>query len=142
MPLKGKSTTHSMTTIQNIDEDIKQLSELNRQFIQNFLTQDVVAHQQIIHTDFVCIESDGHIVPREAYLEAWATDFDNSGYTSFSYEDEAIRVFGHAALVRARTVYTKKVSGETVTGYTVYTDTYIKEEGQWRCVQVQITPVR
>ena len=130
-----------MTDYISIDVEKQQLSDLNRQFIQNFLTQDAEAHGRIIHPDFVCIESNGRIVQRDEYLKAWATDFDNSGYTSFRYEDEAIRVFGNVALVRARTVYTKGAGNMIFNGYTVYTDTYITENGQWRCVQVQITPV-
>jgi ketosteroid isomerase-like protein len=125
-----------------VDVEKQELSELNRQFIQNFLTQDVEAHNSIIHPDFVCIESDGRIVQRDDYLEAWASDFDNSGYTSFRYEDEVIRVFGNVALVRAKTIYTKAAGTKISNGYTVYTDTYVKENGQWRCVQVQITPVQ
>jgi hypothetical protein len=122
--------------------DLEQLHELNAKFINNFLTQDVTSHSQIIYKDFVCIESSGDIVNRENYLKAWATDFDNSGYTSFKYSDELIRIFGNTALVRSKTTYTKEVNGKTITGYTIYTDTYIKENGRWWCVQAQITPVK
>jgi hypothetical protein len=118
------------------------LSDLNAQFIKNFLQQDAVAHSKIIHPDFVCIESNGVIVPRDKYLENWATDFDNSGYLSFSYSDESIRIFDTIALVTAKTTYTKLVDEKMVTGYTIYTDTYLKEAGNWKCVQVQITPVK
>lgn len=122
--------------------DSARLSVLNAQFIKNFLTQDIKAHNQLIHKDFVCIESDGTIVPRHVYIRNWATDFDNSGYTSFSYVDEVIRIFGNVALVRARTIYTKKVNGASIKGATIYTDTYLKEKGKWQCIQVQITPVK
>ena len=125
-----------------IATDASRLSALNAQFIKNFLTQDVKAHSGIIHKDFVCIESNGAIVSREVYLKNWATDHDNSGYTSFTYTDEKIRIFGNMALVRAKTVYTMNVDGKKVEGYTIYTDTYIKENGKWQCVQVQITPVK
>lgn len=119
----------------------KQLSKLNARFIRNFLTQDVAAHQELIHPDFVCIESNGSIVSRELYPRNWATDFDNSGYTSFSYSDEVIRVFGNTALVRAKTEFSKQVDEKEQKGFTIYTDTYVKENGRWQCVQVQITPV-
>ena len=122
--------------------DMARLSVLNAQFIKNFLNQDAEAHNEIIHEDFVCIESNGAIVSREVYLENWATDLDNSGYTSFTYQDEWIRIFGDMALVRAKTVYTCEENGQTKEGYTIYTDTYRKENDQWKCVQVQITPVK
>jgi len=34
------------------------------------------------------------------------------------------------------------VEGKEVKGNSVYTDTYVKEDGVWRCVQAQITPVK
>lgn len=139
---KISSKINNMTTDVSTQSDSAVLSAINKKFIDNFLNQDVLSHNKIIHKDFVCIESDGNIVPRNVYLENWATDFDNSGYTSFSYRDEAIRIFGNTALVRAKTVYTKIVNKKLITGYTIYTDTYLKEDGEWKCVQVQITPVK
>lgn len=122
--------------------DSLQLSAINAKFINNFLTQDVASHDAIIHRDFVCIQGDGSIISRETYLKNWATDFDNSGYASFTYADECIRIFGDIALVRSKTIFTKAVNGKTITGYTIYTDTYKKENGNWKCIQVQITPVK
>lgn len=122
--------------------DSAQLSALNAQFIKNFLNQDVAAHNKIIHKDFVCIEGNGHVVQRDEYMKAWATDYSTSGYTSFSYQDEFIRIFGNMALIRAKTVYTRNIDGKKVEGYTIYTDTYIKENGKWQCIQAQITPYK
>jgi hypothetical protein len=51
------------------EQALKQLSQLNALFIKNFLKQDVNAHNEIIHKNFVCIESNGSIVGREEYLK-------------------------------------------------------------------------
>jgi hypothetical protein len=123
-------------------KDSEQLSALNAQFIKNFLTQDASSHNEIIYKDFFCIEGDGTIVDRDTYMKNWASDFTRSGYKSFSYSNESIRIFGNFALVRARTNYTKVVDGQTVSGHSIYTDTYIKENGRWWCVQAHITPVK
>lgn len=138
--LSNKIINMETTTIEKTDS--AQLSVLNAQFIKNFTNGDVRSHNEIIYKNFVCIESIGSVVDRETYMNDWATDFANSGYTSFSYGDEKIRVFGNTALVRATTTYTKTVDGKNITGHSVYTDTYIKENGRWWCVQAQITPVR
>ncbi|MEQ1585405.1 MAG: nuclear transport factor 2 family protein [Cyclobacteriaceae bacterium] len=122
--------------------DIKELSSLNAQFIKNFTTQDTMAHNQIIHRDFVCIESSGAIVDRDEYLREWAISYQTSGYTSFEYTDEFIRIFGNMALVRSRTAYTVLKEGVTIRGGSVYTDTYVKENGKWLCVQAQITGIK
>lgn len=118
------------------------LSELNAQFIKNFITQDTAAHNEIIYKDFICIESSGAIVQRNEYMKDWAHAYENSGYTSFSITDENIRIFGDMALVRSKTVYTKTVDGKEAGGNSVYTDTYIKENGRWWCVQAHITGMR
>jgi ketosteroid isomerase-like protein len=122
-------------------QDSAELSALNRQFIENFIHQDAVRHDAIIHKDFVCIQNDGSIVGREEYLKGWPGAYTHSGYTDFSYTDETIRIFGDVALVRSKTVYTKKLGDKVVKGNSVYTDTYKKENGSWLCVQAQITPV-
>jgi hypothetical protein len=122
-------------------EDTKTLSALNARFIKNFITQDTTAHNEIIHKDFVCINNNGSISPRNEYMNGWSNGYETSGYTSFSFTDELIRLFGNMALVRSRTVYTKLKDGKTIQGSSVYTDTYIKENGRWWCVQAQITPV-
>ena len=136
------NTVTEMNTDFDNKPDSVVLHELNAQFIKNFLTQDAGAHSKIIHKNFVCIESNGHIISREEYLKNWATDYNNSGYVFFTYKDELIRIFGDIALVRSTTVYQKQADKQPVTGYTVYTDTYLKEEGNWKCIQVQITPVK
>ncbi|HEY0677021.1 MAG TPA: nuclear transport factor 2 family protein [Chitinophagaceae bacterium] len=118
------------------------LSDMNSQFIRNFVNMDTVAHNEIIHDNFICINGDGTVSNRRKYMEGWANGYNSSGYTSFTHTDELIRIFGNMALVYSRTVYTKNVNGETVHGSSVYTDTYIKENGRWWCVQAQITPVK
>ena len=123
-------------------EDLAQLSKLNAQFIQNFIKQDTTGHNQIIHKDFVCIQGSGVVVGREEYMKGWATGYTDSKYIAFRQIDEFIRIFGNVALVRSRTPYTKEVNGEKIHGASIYTDTYVKEDGRWWCVQAQITPVK
>jgi hypothetical protein len=123
------------------ENDLAILSALNAQFIKNFVTQDTLAHTEIIHADFVCINSDGSISDRNTYMNGWSGSYKKAGYTQFGYTDEFIRIFGNMALVRSRTVYTKMKDGHVIEGSSVYTDTYIKENGRWWCVQAQITGV-
>jgi ketosteroid isomerase-like protein len=126
----------------SLKEDYKLLQSLNAQFISNFIKMDTVAHSKIIHNDFVCINPDGSISNRKDYMEEWLTGYTRSGYTSFVPTNESIRIFGNMALVRSITVYTKEKEGKTIKGATIYTDTYIKENGRWRCVQAHLTPVK
>lgn len=123
-------------------KDLAELSKINAQFIKNFVTEDTASHNRIIHPDFICIQGSGVIVKRDDYLREWATGYRTSGYKSFDYSEEMIRIFGNMALVRSKTTYTREVDGKTEKGYTIYTDTYVKENGKWLCVQAQITPIK
>jgi ketosteroid isomerase-like protein len=120
---------------------VSQLKALNARFMQNFVTNDVPSHDQITHRDFVCITTKGAFERKEAYLKRWASGFDPNVNVYWDYRDESISVYGDVALVRAVTKYTVVRPDGPVTGMTAYTDTYVKEDGTWLCVQAQLTPV-
>jgi len=116
---------------------MKQLKEQNAKFIYNFVTSDSASHSRIIHKDFICITPDGASINRQDYLNWWANGFD--GYKYWDYRDESIHVFGNTALVHSKNKYIVVRDGKEITGMSMYTDIYIKENGQWKCVQAQIT---
>lgn len=132
----------SMKENGNEEKDREALSALNAQFIKNFINNDTAAHNKIIHKDFVCIEGSGEIVDREKYMNEWAHGYDSKVYTSFYCDDEFIRIFGNVALVRSKTSSIKIDNGKIINGNSVYTDTYLKENGKWLCIQAQITRVK
>jgi len=119
--------------------DLQQLKALNARFINNFVTNDTASHNKIIHHDFICISSDGRYISRKDYLDGWAHGFD--GYKYWDYRDERITVFGNTALVHAQNKYIVIQDGQEITGRSMYTDVYVKENGEWKCVQAQINKV-
>jgi hypothetical protein len=128
---------------QSVEEDRKTLSALNARFIKNSINNDTVAHNEIIDPDFLCITSAGEKMNRKTYMEEWAHGYDPEEYISFDYGEEEIRIFGTTALVISKTFYKKKAGGDKViSGSSIYTDTYIKKNGRWLCVQAQLTAVK
>jgi hypothetical protein len=120
-----------------------ELRALNARFIHNFITNDVPSHDAILHKDFICITPAGARVSRADYLEEWATGFDPARILYFDYRDEKIDVFGDTALLRSTNKSIRMRDGVEVTGMTMYTDTYVRENGAWKCIQAaQITPVQ
>ena len=119
-----------------------ELRALNARFIHNFITNDVAGHDAILHEDFVCISPAGARVSRADYLEEWATGFDPDRILYFDYRDEKIDVFGDTALLRSTNKSIRIRDGVEVTGMTMYTDTYVRKDGAWKCIQAQITPVQ
>jgi ketosteroid isomerase-like protein len=120
---------------------VDDLRAINAQFIDNFVTNDVAAHDALLHPDFLYIRSDGSRVDRATYLEGWATGFDPATIVYWDVRDELITVAGDVALVRSTNKETVRRGGEEVTSMSTYTDTYVCEDGRWRSIQAQITPV-
>jgi hypothetical protein len=122
-------------------ETINELRALNARFIHNFVTNDVASHDAILHSDFIDIRPDGQRWDRAAYLKYWATAFDPQIIVYWDVRDELITVIGDVALVRATNKHTRRRDGKELTGMTTYTDTYLFENGAWKCIQAQLTPV-
>lgn len=114
---------------------------LNAVFIENFINNDVISHDAILHAGFIAIQGDGARIDRESYLRKWATGFDPEVIVYWDVRDELITVVGNVALVRATNKHVIRRDGREMTGMTTYTDTYVYESGAWKCVQAQITPL-
>lgn len=123
------------------DRDLQALRALNARFIHNFVTNDVASHDAITHQRFLYISTAGARVDRRSYLRQWASGFDPARIVYWDLRDESIELFGDFALVRATNKHVVAEGGVEVTGMTAYTDAYVREHGQWRCVQAQLTAV-
>ncbi len=122
-------------------DGLAELRAINAHFIHNYITRDVAAHDALLHPDFVGITSRGARIGREQYLRYWATAFDPDVVVYWDTRDESITLAGDVALVRATNRHVIRRGGEEVAGMTTYTDTYLRIDGRWRCIQAQLTPV-
>jgi hypothetical protein len=119
--------------------DLEVLKKLNAKFIHNFVTGDTASHSGIIHRDFIHVSSTGKYTARKDYLENWAHGF--NGIMYWDYRDEDIRIFGNTALIHSQNKCITIENGKEVMSFWMYTDTYIKENGEWKCIQAQIAMV-
>jgi hypothetical protein len=120
---------------------LRDLRAINAQYIENFVHNDVAAHDRLLHEDFIAIQGDGSRLDRAGYLGKWATGFDPETIPYWDVRDELITVVADVALVRSTNKYVIHRDGRDTTGMTVYTDTYIYGDAGWRCVQAQTTPI-
>jgi hypothetical protein len=118
-----------------------ELRALNARFIHNYVTNDVPSHDAILHRAFIAVQSNGARMGRDAYLVRWATGFHPDVVVYWDVRDENISIIGDVALVRSTNKHTIHRDGRETTGMTTYTDTYLYENGQWLCIQAQLTPV-
>lgn len=117
------------------------LRRINARFVHNFVTNDVAAHERLLHPAFVTLQGDGSVLDRAAYLAQWATGFSPEAIPYWDARGEHITVLDDVALVRAVNQFVVVADGQDVLRAARYTDTYVRAGDRWLCVQAQITPV-
>lgn len=127
MPSTAMNTTGANPTRE------QHLLELNEQYVRASLTGDVAWFRTHLADEFVCIESDGSVHFKDAFLRLTALGSDLAEYR-LDYVD--VRFYGQVALVRASGSWTTKTG---VAGVSRYLDVYVCSEGEWKVVSAQIT---
>jgi hypothetical protein len=65
----NRDTPRYLASLQAMDD----LRQLNAVFIENFVRNDVAAHDALLHPDFLYVGASGQRVDRASYLKNWAT---------------------------------------------------------------------
>jgi ketosteroid isomerase-like protein len=112
------------------------LEQLNEQYIEALMAGNVDWYRRHLAEDFVCIESDGSILDKAAFLQRTAQGPSVADYT---LELVHVRIYGGVALIRATGSFRRKDGGS---GRSQYTDIYVRTKEGWRVVSAQITRVR
>jgi ketosteroid isomerase-like protein len=109
------------------------LRRLNEEYIQASLAGDVEWYRRHLAEDFVCIESDGSVLDKDAFLRQTAHGSDLAEYR---LQEVDLRFYGDVALVRCTGVWLGK-NGKP--GVSRYLDVYVRSGEDWRAVSAQIT---
>ena len=110
-----------------------QLRRLNEEYVRASLTGDVEWFRAHLADEFVCVESDGSVHFKDAFLRLAALESDLSEYR---LDDVDVRFYGEVALVRASGSWTTRTG---VAGIRRYLDVYIRFQGEWMVVSAQVT---
>lgn len=113
--------------------DTERLLALNEAYVRASLTGDVEWYRDRLAADFICIESDGTILRKDAFLAMTAAGSDLAEYHLAEVD---VRIFGGVALVRA-TGHWRTHDGSP--GVSHYTDVYVRAGHDWHVVSAQVT---
>ena len=111
----------------------QRLRELNEQYIQASLGGDVEWYRACLADDFVCIDSDGRVLDKPAFLRRTAQ---GSEIAEYHLQDVDVKFYGDVALVRATGAWRSKAGKP---GVSRYVDVYVQSGDDWRVVSAQIT---
>lgn len=125
---------------QAADDSIdKTLMALEKSWAKAIEAKDVKAIDAILADRFISVEPDGQLLDKKAYLEARAKDPEK--IESSSLEDMQVRVHGNAATVTGRYIVKGKLDGASVSHEFRWVDVFINQNGSWKCVSTQLTPI-
>lgn len=106
---------------------------LNEQYIKASLAGDVEWYRAHLADEFVCIDSDGSVLDKAAFLRKTARGSDLAEYR---LDEVDVRFYGDVAVVRATGSWKAK---NGVPGLSRYVDIYARTGDDWKAVSAQIT---
>ena len=117
-----------------------QVRQLERAWNQAEAHHDVGAVTAIVADTLTYIDFDGSIMNKAEYLR----DVTKTAYQADHLYDEGLKVviYGNAAVVSGIYRETGISKGKPYTRRARFTDTWIKQNGQWKCVASQSTLVQ
>lgn len=141
MRAAGREQLSKMETTMAMDDaqvspttERERLLQLNDGYIAAFMTADVSWYRAHLADDFVCIEPDGSVLDRPAFLIECAKGPDVATY---DLAETSVRFYGDTAVVQARGVFTRRDGSK---GTSRYTDVWVRFPGnQWKAVSAQVT---
>jgi ketosteroid isomerase-like protein len=116
-----------------MNNDIDELTTLNRDYVASVQNSDVKRFNEILAQDFYCTNPDKSLVDRAAFLRQTALPVRIRNLTA---EDVKIRVLGDFAIIHARTSYTMP-DGQHAYGR--YTDCWARQNGKWLAVSAHVS---
>ena len=122
-----------MATTVTSRADLDTLLVLNADYIRSVQTSDVRRFDEILADDFVCTNPDASFVDRAGFLKQTAVPVTIKGLTT---HDVNVRLLGDAAIIHARTTYTRP---DGAAGAGRYTDIWARRGGRWLCVAAHVT---
>ena len=123
-----------------IDDDAVQL--LTRQadlWDKAIVQKDRAAIEANMADDFRQIDGAGNVETKASFVEGImspALEID-----PYAVEDFEIRLYGDVALLSGRTNMTGRYDGKTFTSHYRYIDVYVRRNGAWKIVSVQISRI-
>lgn len=112
---------------------VEELEQLNQQYVKASLAGDVEWYRRRLAEEFVCIESDGSVLDKAAFLRRTAQ---GSDLVEYRLDRVDILLYGEVGLVRATGSWTAK---DGIPGVSRYVDVYARSGDEWKVVSAQIT---
>jgi ketosteroid isomerase-like protein len=107
---------------------------------QAIVAKNAAAVAANVAPDFTQIESGGAVIGRDEFIKDLLDP--TLRIDPYKVEDFGIRVYGDTALLTGRIRMTGVSEGKPFVSHFRYIDIYVKREGAWKVVSIQVTRMR
>ena len=113
--------------------------KIQHEWAEARITGDSSYTRRLEADDCPIVWPDGSIVNKRADLESMTG---NIVFSEFKIQNVPVRLYGDTGIVVGEgTISAQKRKQDLIDGKFVWTDTFVKQGGQWTVVASQITPV-
>ena len=125
--------------MQNKAEDEQALIKIQHDWAKARIKGDSSYTRRLEAENCTVVWPDGSIVNKREDLKSMTGDI---GFTEFQIDDLQVRLYGDTGIVVGQgTIKTHEGKQNLLGGKFVWTDTFIKQNGEWKVVASQVTPV-
>jgi ketosteroid isomerase-like protein len=115
------------------------LIKIQRDWAEARIKGDSSYARQLEAENCTVVWPDGSVVNKTEDLKSMTGDI---GFTEFKIEDLQVRLYGDTGIVVGQgTIKAHEGKQNLLGGKFVWTDTFIKQDGAWKVVASQVTPV-
>jgi len=118
---------------------VTQLTAQADRWDKAIVRKDRAAIEGNMAADFRQIDGSGNIETKASFVDGlMEADLTIHPYT---VEEFDVRLYGDVALLSGRTRMTGSYQGKAFTSHYRYIDIYVRRDGEWKIVSVQISPI-
>ena len=120
-------------------QDEEALIKIQHDWGQARLKGDSSLPRRLEADDFTVVWFDGQVVNKEEDLKTYASG--DAVFTEFNIDDLKVRFYGDTAIVLGHGSIKARTKTQDLSGKYVWTDTFVKKNGDWKAAASQITRV-
>ena len=120
-------------------DDEQALKKIQHQWADARLKRDSSFAAQIEADDFTVVWPDGQIIDKQDDVKSYEAD--GAVFSEFKITNLDVRFYGGTAIVVGQGSIKGHTPTKDLSGRYVWTDTFVKQNGGWKAVASQVTPV-
>ena len=130
---------NGQTIMGDHSQEEQALLKIQHEWAEARIKGDSSYTRRIEADDCTIVWPDGRIVDKRQDLQTMTGDI---VFSEFKIDDVRVRIYGETGIVVGEgTIKAQKGKQDLLGGKFVWTDTFVKQGGQWKVVASQITPV-